>query len=62
MKLLKMSRKLCLGLMTKDPEIDLDNLTNINLIDDMCLDYTIYKLNHRGYSDWYIWKIWLKGW
>ena len=45
-----------------DLEKKLDGLTNHNLLEDMTLDYTIYKLNHRGYSDWYIWKIWLKGW
>ena len=39
-----------------------DNLTNDRLIDDMWLDWTIYKLDHRMYSDDYVWKIWLKGW
>lgn len=60
---MKLLVKLYRGLKTRtSSDIDFEVLTNPNLIDDMWLDYTIYKLNHRGYSDWYIWKIWLKGW
>ena len=58
---MKLLLKLYRGLMTREEDM-FDNLTNHNLLDDMTLDYTIYKLNHRGYSDWYIWKIWIKGW
>ena len=39
-----------------------DSLTNPTLLEDMSFDYMVYRFNHRGYSDWYIWKIWLKGW
>jgi len=37
-----------------------DNLTNNNLLDDMLLDYQIFKLNWYWESEEYIWKRWVR--